>query len=99
MSLRAIVKDLDAMRERVLMGETLDAYDMAKFLEITAIEIETEDKEIADVEADLRDEVRLAMGYQETYLEQLEHAERHIEWLEDEFSDEIVECDKYERAC
>lgn len=97
-----IVTRLDEIRDDVKLseyshGKPIDIYELAKELEILA-------KEAWDVHVErearvdeLRDEARDAYNYQETYLEMLDHAEAHIKWLEEEFQDEIVEEDKYER--
>ena len=94
-----IVKEIEAMRETIKYGGHVDAYDMEKWLDLLAGQVEEADRDIGERLQDAEDEARDAMMYQETYLNALHHAERHIEWLEHEFSDEIVAVDKYERDC
>ena len=98
-SINSVARELDALRTEIELGQTLDTHEWSRLLERVTCELEELSVEHERREADLRDESREAYGFQEHYLEALENAERHIEWLEDEFSDEIVECDKYERAC
>ena len=99
MTFTCLVRELDQLRERIEMGETIDAYDMAKALDVLACDVIEMGRDHAATEQDLRDEARDAYMYQEIYQEQLDHAEQHIAWLEQEFADDIVECDRYERSC
>lgn len=97
--LEDIVKAMDAMRDEIKLGNQPDAYDMQKWLDEMASEIEYADEKLGEKIEDAEDEARNAMTYQEIYLETLQHAENHIAWLEEEFSEEIVECDRYQRQC
>ena len=99
MTIDAILNELARFRDDIDMGKMPDRYDMLRFIDQMDIDLANAAHAVEDEVSDLRDEVRLAMGYQDQYLEQLEHAERHIEWLEHEFEAEIVPVDKYERAC
>lgn len=94
-----IAKELDALRTEIELGQEMDKHEWSRLLERLSCELDELNTDIARTEMDLRDECREAYGWQEQYQEQLEHAERHIEWLEHEFADEIVAVDKYERSC
>ena len=94
-----VVKVIDAMRDEIKLGHTPDAYDMTKWLDDLAMQIIEGDDHVGELLEDAEDQARDAMNYQETYLDMLHHAERHIEWLENEFEEQIVPVDRYERDC
>ena len=98
-SIKSVSKELDLLKTEIELGHEMDRHDWSRLIERVVCQLEELSVEHERTEADLRDECREAYGWQDQYVEQLDHAESHIKWLEDEFADQIVECDKYERAC
>ena len=98
-TLTEILNELALFRDGVDMGKQPDRYDLLRFIDELEIGLNDVAHKHEDNMSDMVDELRLAMGWQDEYLSQLDHAERHIEWLENEFADDIVDVDKYERAC
>lgn len=98
-----IVTRLDEIRDDVRLseyshGKPIDIYELAKEIDILAQEAHGLHIENINRIEELNDESRDAYDWQNRYLEMLLHAEEHIQWLENEFHEEIVKEDKYERS-
>ena len=97
-SIKSVSKELDLLKTEIELGHEMDRHDWSRLIERVVCELEDLSVEHERTEADLRDECREAYGWQDEYAERLQKAEDHIRWLEEEFSDQIVECDKYEAS-